>query len=121
MRASCETTWPFTSRTAAGSSAWGCVLPVGVGRAGGPHAQIASTIDMTNQGLLSLPSAVDPGTQRGLEVLNGLVNQQSALIAYLNDFRFMMVLTIIAIPLLILVRPPRRNAAPAAAGGDALH
>jgi DHA2 family multidrug resistance protein len=86
------------------------------------HAQIASRIDVNNQGLLSLPAALDPSSQRGLEILNGLVNQQSALIAYVNDFRFMMVLTVIAIPLLILVRPPRRNAGAApAGGGDALH
>jgi DHA2 family multidrug resistance protein len=37
-----------------------------------------------------------------------MINQQSAMIAYLNDFRLMLYLTLAVIPLLLLIRAPKR-------------
>jgi DHA2 family multidrug resistance protein len=54
----------------------------------------------------------------GLAALNAEVTRQAALIAYVNDFWMMMVLTVLAIPLLSLIRKPR---AAAAASGDVPH
>jgi DHA2 family multidrug resistance protein len=84
------------------------------------HAQLATTLTPGSPGLQQLPSLIDPTTPSGLGMINALVNQQSALIAYISDFRFMMVVTVVAIPLLLLIRPPRRGAG-AAAGGDVPH
>lgn len=84
------------------------------------HQQLAATVQPGNQGLLALPGVLDPGTGRGLEILNGLLTQQAALLAYIRDFWIMMAVTLVTIPLLLLVRMPRRQAA-AAAAGDVPH
>ena len=47
--------------------------------------------------------------------------QQAALLAYIRDFWIMMAVTLVTIPLLLLVRMPRRQAAAAAASGDMPH
>jgi DHA2 family multidrug resistance protein len=49
-----------------------------------------------------------------LALLNAEVTRQAALIAYVNDFWIMTVITLLAIPLLMLIRRPgSRTAAPA--------
>jgi DHA2 family multidrug resistance protein len=56
--------------------------------------------------------ALDPATPGGLALLNGEVTRQAAMIAYLGDFRFMLALTLLSMPLLLLIRkaaPPRRR------------
>ena len=50
---------------------------------------------------------------------NGIVNQQAAMIAYLNDFALMMVLTACALPLVLLLKRPK-GPAPAKADPDAM-
>jgi MFS transporter, DHA2 family, multidrug resistance protein len=52
-------------------------------------------------------------------IADGLVNQQAAMIAYLNDFKLMMVLTACALPLVLLLKRPK-GAAPAKADPDAM-
>jgi DHA2 family multidrug resistance protein len=44
-----------------------------------------------------------------LRTLNGEVSRQALTIAYINDFRFMMYGTLLALPLLLLLRPPNRS------------
>jgi DHA2 family multidrug resistance protein len=46
----------------------------------------------------------------GTELLNGEVTRQALMLAYLNDFRLMMILTLVALPLLLLLRPVARTA-----------
>jgi len=46
-------------------------------------------------------------TARGLTLLNGGVTEQAAMIAYNNDFKLMMVLSLCAIPLVLLLRSGR--------------
>lgn len=61
-------------------------------------------------------SAVDPGiaavlgtTGDGImSFLDAEVNRQAAMIAYLDDFRLMMILTVVAVPMVILLRRPPR-------------
>jgi len=79
------------------------------------HAQLAATVVPGNQGLINLPSMLDPGTATGLAILNAEVTRQGTLIAYINDFSIMTVLTLAAIPLLLLMSSPH-HAATAAAG-----
>jgi DHA2 family multidrug resistance protein len=43
----------------------------------------------------------------GAALLDGAVNQQAAMIAYIDDFWFMLFLTLLVTPLLLLIRPPR--------------
>jgi DHA2 family multidrug resistance protein len=79
------------------------------------HAQLAATVSPGNQGLINLPPFLSPATPSGLAALNAEVTRQAALIGYIDDFSIMMVVTLLAIPLLLLIRRPGRAATPAAA------
>ena len=68
------------------------------------HAQLAATVAPGNPGLVGLPPGLGPDTMSGLAMLNAEVSRQAALIAYVNDFWIMMVITVLAIPLLLLIR-----------------
>ena len=60
----------------------------------------------------------NPATAHGAAALNGEVTRQALTLAYLQDFRIMMWVTILALPLLFLLRGPKhgaRSGAPAAA------
>ena len=62
-------------------------------------------------------SVTGGATDTILTIADGLVNQQAAMIAYLDDFKLMMILTLLAIPLVfVLKRPP-----PPKAGEHAPH
>ncbi len=55
----------------------------------------------------------------GLAALNDEITRQAATIAYLNDFRLMMYVMLLAIPMLLLLRKPRHTAPPPAAAAVA--
>jgi DHA2 family multidrug resistance protein len=44
------------------------------------------------------------GTAKGLMLLNQLVTNQGTMVAYINDFRLMMILTLATIPFLFFLR-----------------
>jgi DHA2 family multidrug resistance protein len=68
----------------------------------------------------SSPAWNNPGVARiydlsrpaGAAALDALILEQSSMIAYINDFRLMLYLTIAVIPLILFIRPPRRSDAP---------
>ena len=76
------------------------------------HASLAEHVTPYNAG--SNPAAiaahVDTGTATGLAALNAMITDQAAMIAYIDDFKLMMVMTLIAIPLLLLIRGTRPQA-----------
>jgi DHA2 family multidrug resistance protein len=49
----------------------------------------------------------------GIAALNAEATRQAAMVAYINDFKLMMLLVILSAPLLLLLRSPRRAAGPA--------
>jgi DHA2 family multidrug resistance protein len=51
-------------------------------------------------------------TPAGMAALDGMVNRQAALIAYLNDFKLLLWVSLAAIPLLLVLRRPPRLRAP---------
>ena len=53
--------------------------------------------------------------EAALRVIDGIVNQQAAMIAYINDFYAMALMCFFSIPVLLLVRGARPGAAPPAA------
>ena len=67
------------------------------------HAELAARL--TPFGAGALPQLGGLSATANLAALNGEVTRQAATIAYLNDFWLMMVLTLVAIPLLALLRP----------------
>ncbi len=81
------------------------------------HQEIGSAITPFNRALqvggnigrywILAPVPGDPVTaQQGLTMLDRMVNRQAEIIAYLDDFKLMMLTTVPAIPLLLLLRRP---------------
>ena len=76
------------------------------------HAAFADSINPFN---LALKQAVEAGvynltTPEGLAAINGEVTRQAATLAYLQDFRLMMWITLAAIPLIALLRVSAKSA-----------
>lgn len=86
------------------------------------HAQIAATVAPGNHALEQLPQLLDPSNTIGLAVLNAEVTRQGALLGYINDFGFMMWITLAVVPLLLVIRgahpAPAAKAAAAAVDPD---
>jgi DHA2 family multidrug resistance protein len=73
------------------------------------HSRLAEHVTPYSDGLTqSLSGGVPAASQ--LAGLNAAVTQQAAMIAYNNDFKLMLILTVIAIPLVALLRAPPRTA-----------
>jgi DHA2 family multidrug resistance protein len=76
------------------------------------HAELASTLDPFR--LLALPTGLPQlwnlGAQSGAQALNAEVTRQALMIGYIDDFRLMMFMTVLAVPLLVLLRPPKATA-----------
>jgi MFS transporter, DHA2 family, multidrug resistance protein len=82
------------------------------------HAALSTYI---NPFSLALKRAVDAGAYdlnsvQGLAALNGEISRQAATLAYLQDFHFMMLITLVAMPFVLLLRAPvKRSESPDAA------
>jgi DHA2 family multidrug resistance protein len=78
------------------------------------HSSFAA--DVTPYNIASNPAAaaahVDTTTTGGLAALNAIITNQSTMIAYIDDFRLMMVMTLVTIPFLLLIK----NVKPEAGG-----
>jgi DHA2 family multidrug resistance protein len=77
------------------------------------HAELSAYINPFNPNLWAASPAAAGGDPAALSQIDGLVNQQSLMISYINDFKLMMVVTLVAFPLVFLLRKPQK--APAAA------
>jgi DHA2 family multidrug resistance protein len=56
--------------------------------------------------------AFDTTRPSGAAALDAMITQQSSMIAYVNDFRLMLYLTLAVIPLLLFIKAPNRAGAP---------
>jgi DHA2 family multidrug resistance protein len=80
------------------------------------HASLAGKVVTTDAVVrASLPRMLDPATAAGITSLNGEISRQASMVAYIDDFRLMFIITIACMPMLLLMRRPRR------AGGEPLH
>ena len=79
------------------------------------HATIASHVTASNHAFdnSAVQHALSPWTAAGRAALDQVIQVQASIISYIDDFKLMMILSLAAIPLLLLLR---RTAAPA--GGD---
>ena len=68
------------------------------------HAEISARIPAFGAEQSFLPGAWDPGALAGAAALNAEVSRQAAVIAYVNDFWLLMVLTLLALPLVWFLR-----------------
>ena len=72
------------------------------------HAQLAENVNIANPAIVAgLPSIYDLGSATGMAALNGEVTRQASFLAYINDFRVMMIATLVALPFLLLMRRKR--------------
>jgi len=71
------------------------------------HADLAAQVSVFNP---AAQQALAGARARDLMSLNHLVNQQAAMIAYLDDFKVMLVATLLVAPLILLIRPTRHEA-----------
>lgn len=55
-----------------------------------------------------LGSRFDLSSIAGLEAVNGEITRQATMVAMINDFRLMFVLTLLCLPLLLLLRPSKK-------------
>jgi DHA2 family multidrug resistance protein len=77
------------------------------------HASLAARITPFNP-MLHLPDVQrlwDIHTQAGLSALDAEINRQVAMIAYIDDFKLMMVITLVVAPLVLLLRDGRKGQA----------
>jgi DHA2 family multidrug resistance protein len=70
------------------------------------HASLAEHITPYNA--VSNPAAIadhiDTGTDKGLAALDATITNQAAMIAYIDDFKLMMVLTLLSMPFLLMIK-----------------
>lgn len=59
-----------------------------------------------------LPAPFNLHTPEGLALLNREVTRQAAMVAYTHDFQWMMAAALLSLPLLLLIRDPKRRPAP---------
>ena len=75
------------------------------------HASLTEQITNANGALLDNP-VYSLATPEATATLNGEITRQASMIAYVDDFWLMFILTLLVIPLLLLIRPPAKQAAP---------
>jgi DHA2 family multidrug resistance protein len=85
------------------------------------HAELSAFINPFNPNLLAASPAAAHGDPAALSQLNGLVNIQSLMISYINDFKLMMIVTLLAIPLVLMLRRPKHPPAGGGGGAPAAH
>jgi DHA2 family multidrug resistance protein len=78
------------------------------------HARLAEHITRYG-GQLRSAAPYDFATARGLAALNAGVTRQAEMIAYNNNFKLLLVLTLAIFPLILLLSPARRVAGSAPA------
>ncbi|MFI4934658.1 MAG: DHA2 family efflux MFS transporter permease subunit [Caulobacterales bacterium] len=79
-----------------------------VNRAAVSHADLAGNIQPGNPVIGTLPATLNPSTATGLLSLNGEVTRQASMVAYVDVFRLMLLVTLAVMPLLLVMRTPQR-------------
>jgi DHA2 family multidrug resistance protein len=77
------------------------------------HASLATQVTQANPAVRDPTSLYDMATQAGPALINNEITRQASMIAYVDDYWLMMLLTMAVIPMLLLIRPPKAAAAPA--------
>ena len=77
------------------------------------HAALAEKISTANPTLQSqsVKTLYNLATPAGLDSLNNEITRQASMIAYVDDFWLMMLMTLMVIPLLLLIQSPKKQSA----------
>jgi len=72
------------------------------------HSTIAAYVTPFNHAFdATVAQAVSPVTMAGRAALDGMITKQATIIAYMDDFKLLMLMSIFAMPLLVLLRKPK--------------
>jgi len=74
------------------------------------HSELAQHLTATAPEVLRQFPSLLTGNPQAIAQANGLVNQQAAMIAYLDDFKLMMFVTFLAMPIIFLLRGNKAKA-----------
>jgi DHA2 family multidrug resistance protein len=74
------------------------------------HAEIGSFLTPFNRNVVNHAPGLLTGDPMTLAQINGEVTRQAAMIGYLDDFRLMMVICLLAMPIILLLRSPKHQA-----------
>lgn len=79
-------------------------------------ANIAPSAPVIRDGL---PAIFDPQSPAGLMALNAEITRQATMVAYVDSFKLMLIITLVCMPTLLLLRKPQRpGGAPTHAAAD---
>src|SRR6202453_380048 len=83
------------------------------------HAEITPSITAVNRGFedLAIARFWDPASAAGRAALDAMITQQAQIIAYMDDYKLLMIATLAAIPLLIIFKKPP----PSTAADSSMH
>jgi DHA2 family multidrug resistance protein len=80
------------------------------------HASLAAHVTPSSPVVRStLPAAMNPATVAGAQALDAEINRQATMVAYIDDYKLMFIITLVCMPMLLLMRKPR------ARGGETIH
>jgi MFS transporter, DHA2 family, multidrug resistance protein len=89
------------------------------------HALVSDAVTPFNHALRRGAAALfwNPGSLHGAAALNEEVTRQAQVIAYIDDFKFMLILSIVTLPLVLLTRQarPARGLSPSGSAKEAVH
>jgi DHA2 family multidrug resistance protein len=83
------------------------------------HAEIARSVTDVNRAFEDgvIAQFLDPVTAAGRTALDAVVTQQALIIAYIDDYKLLMIATLTAMPLLVIFRKAQRSSG----GGEPIH
>ncbi|MBV9996917.1 MAG: DHA2 family efflux MFS transporter permease subunit [Caulobacteraceae bacterium] len=86
------------------------------------HASLASLVRPDDPNFAAgLAARLRPDTAAGALALNDEITRQATMVAYVNDFRLLAGLALLCLPLVLMMRRPRRTLALVAAVEDTMH
>jgi DHA2 family multidrug resistance protein len=75
------------------------------------HASLAAKVIPTDPVVRDgLSGMFNPNTPAGLMALNNEITRQATMVAYIDDFKLMFIITLACMPMLLLMRKPRHGA-----------
>jgi MFS transporter, DHA2 family, multidrug resistance protein len=82
------------------------------------HAEIASHVTAVNRMFETAPVADfwNPVTMAGRAALDAMITSQAQIIAYIDDYKLLLIATLAVVPLLLVFHPAHKNAAQPAEG-----
>jgi DHA2 family multidrug resistance protein len=88
----------------------------------GMHARLDEFVTPFNNAM-QMPDAamLSPATEMGRAVMDRILTQQATIIAYANDFKLLMYLTLLAIPMVFVIGVGRGKSAPPPTAAEAAH